>query len=124
MAEITYGQIQENLVALAAATAAEEAGARERFERLNAKVVEADRNFGAIRELGFDPLTLHDFQLVGGALVGQAKAVAAAANSAIELNGMARAAGLAIEQRHGGFDRAVASAPVPAAKREAYNNRM
>ncbi|MFJ7250136.1 hypothetical protein ACIQWA_36630 [Kitasatospora sp. NPDC098652] len=124
MAEITYSQIQENLVQLASATAAEEAAARDRFERLNAKVVEAERNYHAITELGFDPLTLNDFQQVGGALVGQAQAVAAAANSAIELNGMARAAGLAIERRHGGFDRAVASAPVPAAKREAYNNRM
>ncbi|MEU3495371.1 hypothetical protein ABZ747_18020 [Kitasatospora cineracea] len=124
MAEITYGQIQEHLVRLATATAAEEATARERFERLNAKVVEAERNYRAIEQLGFDPLTLHDFQQVGGALVGQARAVAAAANSAIELNGMARTAGLAIERRHGGFDRAAASAPVPPAHRDAYNNRL
>ncbi|WP_033820998.1 hypothetical protein [Kitasatospora sp. MBT63] len=124
MAEITYGQIQENLVQLASATAAEEAAARDRFERINFKVREAERNYHAIAALGFDPLTLNDFTQVGGALVGQAQTVAAAANSAIELNGMARAAGRAIEQRHGGFDRAVASAPVPAANRDAYNNRM
>ncbi|WP_327071897.1 hypothetical protein [Kitasatospora sp. NBC_01302] len=124
MAEISYSQIQDGLAALVAATAVEEAAARERFARINFKVREAERNYHAIRELGFDPLTLNDFQQVGAALVGQATAVAAAANSAIELNGMARQAGLAIEQRHGGYDRAVASAPVPAARREAYNNRL
>jgi hypothetical protein len=123
MPEITYSQVQSGLVALAAATAAEESAARHRFDRVRAKVTEADRNYNAIRSLGFDPLTLADFNNVGQSLVGQARMVLAAANVAIELNGMALQAGRDIEHRHGRIDRAVASAPVPAANREAYNNR-
>ena len=124
MAEITYSQVQSGLVALAAATAAEESAARQRAQRISHKVAEADRGYTAIVNLGFDPLTLNDFNTVGQALVGQAHAVVAAANAAIEVNGMAITSGRNIQQRHGGIDRAVASAPVPAANREAYNNRL
>ncbi|MFF7634259.1 hypothetical protein ACFZB9_14050 [Kitasatospora sp. NPDC008050] len=123
MAEITYRQVQSELVALAAATKAEEQAARERFARITAKVVEAEAAYSALIRLGFDPLSGNDFQSVGQALVGQGEKVAAAANSAIELNGLAITAGREIEKRHGGIDRAVASAPVPAANREAYNRR-
>ncbi|MFE9426219.1 hypothetical protein ACFYNO_25045 [Kitasatospora sp. NPDC006697] len=121
MAEITYSQVRAVLIALARATAVEEQAARDRHSRVIAKVVEADRNYQVTLALGFDPLTLNDFRLVGDALVSQAAQVVAAANTAIELNGMALTAGRDIEHRHGGIDRAVASAPVPAANREAYN---
>jgi hypothetical protein len=124
MAEIKYSEVQAGLVALAAATAVEEAAARQRAARISAEVAQADRNYSNIIRLGFDPLTLADFATVGQALVGQAHAVVAAANSAIELNGMAVSSGRNIEHRHGGFDRAIASMPVNPANREAYINRL
>ncbi|MFC1436032.1 hypothetical protein ACEZDB_35905 [Streptacidiphilus sp. N1-3] len=123
MADIKYSQVQAGLVALAAATAAEENAARHRFNRLKNKVAEADRNYSNIVRLGFDPLTLVDFSTVGKSLVGQARMVLDAANVAIELNGMAMQAGRDIDYRHGGMDRAIANNPVPPANREAYNNR-
>ncbi|MFE9427782.1 hypothetical protein ACFYNO_33030 [Kitasatospora sp. NPDC006697] len=121
MAEITYSQVRALLIALARATAVEEQAARDRHSRVIAKVVEADRNYQVTVALGFDPLTLNDFRLVGDALVSQAAQVVEAANTAIELNAMALTAGRDIEHRHGAIDQAVASAPVPAANREAYN---
>ncbi|GAA1233996.1 hypothetical protein GCM10009665_25340 [Kitasatospora nipponensis] len=123
-AEISYRQVLESLARLAAATAAEELAARQRFERVTAKVADADRVYHSLRALGFDPFTLGDMEQVGQALIGQATAVMDAANSAIELNTAAHQAGRNIQQRHSGIDVAVASAPVPAANREAYNNRL
>ncbi|MCX5216146.1 hypothetical protein OG689_44230 [Kitasatospora sp. NBC_00240] len=123
-AEISYSQVLETLARLAAATLAEEHAARQRFERVAAKVADADRTYHAVRMLGFDPFTLGDIQQVGQSLVGQATAVMEAANSAIELNAAAHQAGRNVQLRHGSIDAAVASAPVPAANREAYNNRL
>lgn len=123
-AEISYREVLETLARLAAATAAEEAVARQRFDRVAAKVADADRTYHSVRVLGFDPFTLGDIEQIGQALVGQATAVMDAANSAIELNTAAHQAGRNIQIRHGGFDAAVRSMPVPPANREAYNNRL
>jgi hypothetical protein len=123
-AEISYRQVLETLARLAAATAAEEQAARERFARVAAKVADADGVYHALVGLGFDPFTLGDIGQVGQALVGQATAVMEAANSAIELNTAAHQVGRNVQRRHGAIDAAVASAPVPAANREAYNNRL